>query len=333
MSRIKFKRNNKLTTAINILVIILIILIPFFSSELIIRVSTTVLIYALLSMGNMIISGYTGMLNMGHAGFYGVGAYVAALLAVNHNWSFLPCLLVAGLSTGLIGLLISVPCLRVATDFLSLITIAFANLFLAIILNWVSVTRGPMGIPNIPAPEIAGFKFETPMASFHLILLIVGICYFIYKRILASKYGQAFEAVRDDEIAAKSVGIHINRIKVLAFTLGTITAGFAGCFMVHYIGFVGPNNFTYDESLLIMQMCIIGGLGSLKGAIVGAAVLTIIPEIFRPLAVYRLGINGLFMILCMLYRPQGILGSEAFATSSGLQEKFAKRRLRKKSKI
>ena len=132
-------------------------------------------------------------------------------------------------------------------------------------------------------------------------------------------------ATRDDEIGARSVGIDVKRCKIISFTIGTALAGFAGSLMVHYIGFVGPSNFTFDESLLIMQMCIIGGLGSLPGAIFGAAFFVIMPEIIRPLAVYRLGIGGLIMTLCMLFRPQGFLGSQAFAGNGGFQEKIRAR--------
>lgn len=298
------------------------IIFPFASSGMLIRVLSTVMIYCILAMGNMLISGHTGMLNMGHAAFYGVGAYVSALLSVQLQLPFIVCFILAGIVSGLCGFLIAFPCLRVQTDFLSLITIAFGNVFLTIVLNWMSVTRGPMGIPSIPRAAIFGFKFNTPVRYYFLLLVFVIVIYIALKNIIDSKIGRALQATRDDEIGASSVGINIKRHKVLAFTVGTFTAGLAGSLMVHYIGFVGPNNFSFDESLLIMQMCIIGGLGSLPGAIVGASFLIIMPEIIRPLAVYRIGIGGLIMILCMLFRPQGILGSRAFASDGGIQARI-----------
>ena len=299
------------------------VLYPFLAtSEFFKRVLSTVMIYCILSMGNMIISGYTGMLNMGQAAFYGVGAYVSAILSVQYNVPFLACFLLAGLGAGLCGFLIAFPCLRVQTDFLSLITIAFANVFLTVVMNWVSVTRGPMGIPAIPAPSIFGFQFNTPNKMYFLLLAVVVAIYIILNNLIKSKIGRALQATRDDEIGARSVGINVKRQKIFAFVVGTTCAGLAGSLMVHYIQFVGPNNFLFDESLLIMQMCIIGGLGSLPGAIVGASFMIIMPEMIRGLAVYRIGVGGLIMILCMLFRPQGIMGSRAFAGTSGIQDKI-----------
>jgi branched-chain amino acid transport system permease protein len=300
----------------------LLILFPFLASGMSLRVGSTILIYCVLVMGNMIISGFTGMLNMGMAAFYGVGAYASALLSVDLHLPFGACFLLAGIISAACGLLIAIPCLRVETDFLSLITIAFANVFTAILNNWTSLTRGPMGIPAIPPAELFGLKFNTPIRSFYLMLSVVILTYLILNNLIKSRVGRALQATRDNEIGARSVGINIKRQKVLAFGIGTFFAGLAGSLMAHYIGFVGPSNFTFDESLLIMQMCIIGGLGSMPGAIIGATFFVIMPEIIRPLAQYRIGVGGFIMILCMLFRPQGIMGSRAFAGKGGFQEKI-----------
>ena len=306
----------------------LLVLFPFtVRTGMPVRVVSTIMIYCLLTMGNMLISGHTGMLNMGHAAFYGVGAYTSALLSVNLGAPFAVCFLAAGITTGLCGFLIAFPCLRVQTDFLSLITIAFANVFVAILNNWVSVTRGPMGVPGVPTAQLLGYKFDTPLRYYFLLLTVVTIVYVLLRNLVKSKVGRAMQATRDDEIGARAAGINVKRQKVLAFTVGTFVAGLAGSLMAHYIGFVGPGNFTFDESLLVMQMCILGGLGSLPGAIVGASFMTVMPEFIRPLAQYRLGVGGLIMILCMLFRPQGILGSRAFAGDSGLQDKIKQKLL------
>lgn len=305
-----------------------IVIYPFLVSDFLIRVVTTVFLYCILTLGNMVISGHTGMLNMGHAAFYGVGAYISAVLSVNYGVPFIVCFLLAGLGAGICGLLVSIPCLRLSTDFLSLITIAFSNVFLTIVRNWMDVTRGPMGIPAIPPATLFGFAFDTPVSSYFLIFAVALLTYLLLNNLIKTKLGRAMQATRDDEIGAQSVGVKTNRYKILAFAVGTAFAGLAGSLMVHYIGFVGPNNFTFDESLLIMQMCILGGLGSQPGAVVGAAFLTIIPEVIRPLATYRIGLGGLIMILCMLFRPQGILGSRAFAGDSGIQDRI-KHRLQK----
>lgn len=313
------KQHRRLLTAV---LFAAVIVFPLVSSGMTIRVGTNIMIYAILTMGAMLICGYTGMLNQGMAAFYGVGAYASALLAVNFDLPFILCFLAAGIITALVGLLIAVPCLRVETDFLSLITIAFANIFTAILNNWTSLTRGPAGVPGIPPAELFGFKFNTPVRSFYLMFGVVVLTYVILNNLINSRIGRALQAVRDNEIGASSVGVNVNRNKVLAFAIGTFFAGLAGSLMAHFIGFVGPTNFTFDESLLVLQMCIIGGLGSMPGAIIGAAFFVIMPELIRPLAVYRVGVGGVIMILCMLFRPQGIMGSRAYAGKGGFQEKI-----------
>lgn len=305
-----------------VLLFVAVIIFPWVSSGMTIRVGTNIMIYSILTMGAMLICGYTGMLNQGMAAFYGVGAYASALLAVNFDLPFIVCFLAAGLITALIGVIIAVPCLRVETDFLSLITIAFANIFTAILNNWTGLTRGPSGVPGIPPAKLFGFEFNTPIRNFYLMFGVVVLTYVILNNLIKSRIGRALQAVRDNEIGASSVGVNVNNSKVLAFAIGTFFAGLAGSLMAHFIGFVGPTNFTFDESLLVLQMCIIGGLGSMPGAIVGAAFFVIMPEVIRPLAVYRVGVGGVIMILCMLFRPQGIMGSRAYAGKGGFQEKI-----------
>ena len=315
--------------------LILLLIFPNVTSGMITRVGTNILIYSILVMGEQLICGYTGMLNQGMAAFYGVGAYTSALLAVTFDLPWIVCFLAGGAMSALVGIVIAIPCLRVETDFLSLITIAFANIFTAILNNWPSLTRGASGIPGIPNAELFGFQFISASSNFYLILAITILIYILLNNLIKSRVGRAFMAVRDDEIGAKSVGIKINTYKVLAIAIGTLCAGFAGSLMAHYIRFIGPTNFTFDISLLILQMCIIGGLGSMPGAIVGAAFFTIMPELIRPLAVYRVGVGGVIMVLFMLFRPQGLLGSKAYAGKGGLEaqmKEFIRRHKEKRTK-
>ncbi len=305
---------------------------PFVTSNLQKRVMTTIFIYCLLSMGNMLISGHTGMLNMGHAAFWGVGAYIAAVLQINYGVPFLVCFLLAGLGTGFCGLLVSIPCLRLDTDFLSLITTAFSYIFLAVARNWMEVTRGPMGLTAIPHVKIFGYTFKSATSNYFLMLAMAVVCYILMNNLVKSKVGRAMQATRDDEIGSRSVGVKTDFYKILAFVIGTTLAGFAGALYASYIGYISPNNFVYDQSLTIMQMCIIGGLGSMPGAIIGAAFFVVMPELIRPLAVYRVGVGGIIMIAFMLFRPQGILGSRAFACESGIQERMKQWRMERKMK-
>lgn len=309
------------------LMFVCLIAAPFVTSNLQKRVMTTIFIYCLLSMGNMLISGHAGMLNMGQAAFYGVGAYVAAIMQLNYGVPFILCFIVAGLGTGLCGFLVSIPCLRLDTDFLSLITTAFSYIFLAIVRNWMSVTRGPMGLTAIPPIKLFGYTFSSATSIYFLLLGIVVVCYILMNNIVNSRIGRAIQATRDDSIGAQSVGVKADLYKVLAFVIGTTLAGFAGALYASYIGYISPNNFVYDTSLTIMQMCIIGGLGSMPGSIIGAAFFVVMPELIRPLAVYRVGVGGIIMIAFMLFRPQGILGSRAFACSTGIQEKLKQKHM------
>ena len=285
------------------------------------RVVVFVFIYAILSMSSMLILGYGGMLNIGHVAFYGLGAYTSTLLSVNFGVPFIVCFVAAGIVGAIFGLVLAIPCLRVAVDFLSLITLAFLQLFVAVATNWYSLTKGPLGIAGVPSPSFFGFRLNTQIRYYYLALIAVVICYIVLKRLVKSPFGRALEAIRDDEIAARAVGIDVNRYKVEAFAIGSAIAGLAGSLMVHYIRFVGPTMFTIETSLLVMQMNILGGLGSLVGAIFGAAFFVIVPEIIRPLAVYRMGLGGVIMLLVILIRPQGVFGSIAFAGDGGILDK------------
>ncbi len=292
------------------------------SNTLVKRIASTIFIYSLLSMGNMVIGGFTGMLNLGHAAFWGVGAYITAILMTAYNVPFTIAFLASGIGTALVGLLIAIPCLRLATDFLSLITIAFSYVFLAIVRNWMSVTKGPQGIPGISCINFFGIDFKDPIAIYFVLLAITVLSYIIISNITKSKFGRAMQATRDDELGARSAGIKPNQIKILSFVIGTFFAGLAGALYAAYIGYIGPNTFTFDTSTTIFQMCILGGLGSIPGAIVGTVFFVVMPEVIRTLAVYRVGVGGIIMLLLMLFRPQGIMGSRAFATKDGLQERL-----------
>ncbi len=302
--------------------VLLIILPQLVSSDFIVRIIVTSMIYSLASMGNMVIVGYCGLLTCGHGAFYGLGAYVSALLAVKLGLSFPLCFLCAIIGSMIFGALIAIPCLRVDVDFLSLITIAFAQIFQSVIKNWTPVTGGARGVVAIPAPQMFGISFTTQKSYYFLVLFVILISYILLRNLMNSSVGRAMMAVRDDEIGAKAMGINVNKYKIIAFVVGSTVAGVAGSLMAHYLRYIGPTSFTLDLSLTFMQMIILGGLGSLEGAIVGSFFFTIMPEIFRPLAVYRMGIGGLVMLIVILIRPQGLLGSKAFAGKGGILTVF-----------
>jgi ABC-type branched-chain amino acid transport system, permease component len=314
------EKNKKI--AVGIFMVALAVFPLAIQSGLIIRVAVIAALYSIASMGNMVIVGYGGLLTCGHGAFFGLGAYVSAILSTTFGFPFWLCFLLAIVGSAIFGFLISIPCLRVQVDFLSLITIAFAQIFASVAKNWTGLTGGARGIVDIPSASLFGFKFSSQTSYYYLVIIIAIIVYILLNNLMKSSVGRAMQAMRDDEIGARAMGIDINKYKVLAFVLGSIAAGIAGSLMAHYMRYIGPTSFTLDASLLFMQMIILGGLGNLNGAIVGAVFFTVMPEIFRPLAVYRVGLGGAVMLLVVLLRPQGLLGSDAFAATGGMLTKF-----------
>jgi branched-chain amino acid transport system permease protein len=272
-----------------------------------------------------LITGYAGMLTLGQAAFSGIGAYTSALLVMQLGVPWPVALLASGLLACILGILLGFPCLRVGSDYLTLMTIGFGEIFRVVALHWMKLTRGPMGLPGVPPPQIGSLVFNTNTELYYLYLVLAALCYFTMHRLVNSYVGRALSAIREDETAASSMGINLAFYKVLAFAFGTFWAGIAGSMLAHFLAFVGPMTFNMDESLLHMQMAILGGLGSMPGSILGAAILISVPQIFQSLYEYRMLLNGVLMVVLMIWRPQGILGVSASATATRgrLQEWFA----------
>jgi branched-chain amino acid transport system permease protein len=275
-----------------------------------IRVINNIMLYSILAIGLNLVGGYGGQLAMGHACYIGVGAYTSALLTMQLGWPFLPAFLCAILAAGVFGFLSGFILLtRITGDYLMIVTMGVSEIMRLVFMNWVSLTRGPMGIPQVPAVKILSFTFKSNTHYYYLILAMLVLTGFIVSRLVRSRFGRALVAVREDEVAAKAMGVNATFYKVMAFGISTLFAGLAGSLQAHYTHFVGPMQFSLDEGLLLFQMIIIGGLGSISGSIVGAAILVIIPELFRPIYQYRMLFNGLLMILMMIWKPQGLLGT------------------------
>ena len=290
-------------------VIILALLPLIIKSGYVRHIMAMIYIYAILSISLNLIAGISGQLSLGHAAFYGLGAYTSALLTMRLDFPFLLSLLMAAIVAGMFGIALGLPCLRLSGDYLCIVTIGFAEIIRLFFQNWTSLTNGPMGIPGIPAIKIFSYAFKSDLDYIYLFLIALILIYIAIERILDSQIGRALIAIREDEVAANAMGVNMTYYKVLAFVLGSVIAGVAGSFMAHYISFIGPMNFTVDESLLVLQMVILGGLGSSIGAFVGAAILVIAPEVLRIISEYRMLFNGLLMVILMIWRPQGLFGS------------------------
>ncbi|MFP3373098.1 MULTISPECIES: high-affinity branched-chain amino acid ABC transporter permease LivM [unclassified Pseudomonas] len=302
---------------------------PFFGSRGAVDIATLILIYVLLGLGLNIVVGLAGLLDLGYVGFYAVGAYSYAMLSHYLGWSFWVCLPIAGLMAATFGFLLGFPVLRLRGDYLAIVTLGFGEIIRLFLRNLTDWTGGPNGISNIPKPEFFGLTFERRaaegMQTFHeffgleynsinkviflylVALLLALLALFVINRLLRMPIGRAWEALREDEIACRALGLNPTIIKLSAFTLGACFAGFAGSFFAARQGLVTPESFTFIESAIILAIVVLGGMGSQLGVILAAIVMILLPELMREFSEYRMLMFGALMVLMMIWRPQGLL--------------------------
>lgn len=316
----EFIQKNKKILLIT-LVVLALILPLFVNNSYYMRVLVNVLIYILLASSLNVINGYSGQFNIGHAGFYCVGAYTAAILATRFGLSLWLLLPLSGLVAALFSMFLGLPTLRLKGIFLAITTLGFSEIIRLTVLNWTSLTRGPMGIPGIPFPKLFSYQITNNTQFYYIILFIVLLMLFITKRILNSRIGRAWIAIREDELAARSMGVETFKYKLLNFAYGTFWAGVAGCFYAFFTSYVSADSFILDEGFSILGMVIVGGQGTLMGPVIGATFLTILPELVRSIAEYRLVIFGAAIVITMLVRPQGIAGSKMLSQKLGRSTK------------
>jgi branched-chain amino acid transport system permease protein len=307
------------------------IVLPFlpFADRYVVDLATTVLIYVMLGWGLNIVVGLAGLLDLGYVAFYAVGAYSFALLAKNFGLNFWECLPLAGLFAASFGLLLGFPVLRLRGDYLAIVTLGFGEMIRIILINWQSFTGGPNGISSIPRPTFFGLPFSrtaedglTPFNEFfgiefsplhrliflYFVILALSLLTNAFTtRIRKLPIGRAWEALREDEIAARALGINPTNTKLTAFSVGAMFAGFAGSFFATRQGFISPESFSFIESALILAIVVLGGMGSQVGVVVAATLLVILPEIGRELAEFRMLLFGAAMIVIMVWRPHGLL--------------------------
>jgi branched-chain amino acid transport system permease protein len=272
------------------------------------RVATTIGVFAILTVSANFITGTTGLLSLGHAAFYGVGAYAAALSATSFGWPFWMTLPFAGLVTAVIGILLALPTMRLVSIYFAVATLGLGEIIHVTLLNWVDFTRGPMGIPAIPGIAIPGLFKASDVSNYFAVAVIVAITVFAIHRLTHSYYGNALRALREDDQCAETMGLDIVRLKIEVFAVSCFFAGVAGALWSHTTGYISPNDFRFNESILILAMIVVGGLGSIPGAIVGATLLLALPEVLRPIGDYRMIVVGSVMFLSILFLPRGIFG-------------------------
>jgi branched-chain amino acid transport system permease protein len=312
LSRLKNGRNYAFQRKILTIgfLVVLLFLPTIVKSSFMLRMINLTILYCILSLGQQLITGYGGMLSMGHIAFFALGAYTSALLTLHFNVPFLLALVTAGIVASVFGFLLGLPSIRVGFDYLTMITIGFSEIIRIVAINWSQVTGGFIGLPGIPVPKIGPWVIETGPQYYYLFLSICVITYLVIRNLADSKAGRALMAIRENELAARSMGVNVSYYKVLAFTVGTFFAGLAGSLLAHWLTFVGPSQFTMSENLVVMQMVILGGLGSLPGAILGATILTSLPELLRVATDIRPMIGGILMVSMMIWRPEGLLGKK-----------------------
>ncbi len=305
--------------------------IAFSDNRYLIDTATTVLIYVMLGWGLNVVVGLAGLLDLGYVAFYAVGAYTYALLSTQFGWGFWAALPVAGGAAAFFGVLLGWPTLRLRGDYLAIVTLGFGEIIRLILVNWTAFSGGPNGITSIPRPTLFGLAF-TPSGTEHSFADAIGIDYapthkiiFLYYVILALALltnlfvsnmrklpiGRAWEAVREDEIACKAMGINVTGVKISAFAIGAMLGGFAGVFFAARQGFISPESFTFSESAIILAIVVLGGMGSQLGVVLSSLVLVLLPELGRDFAEYRMLLFGTAMILIMVWRPGGILSHRA----------------------
>jgi len=276
-------------------------------------------IYIIVAMSLNLLIGYSGLLQVAHAAYFGVGAYAAALLALKLGASFLPALFGAALAAAILSLLVSLPAWRFRGDYFVMISLAVQVTLYALMYNWVDLTNGPYGLSGIPRPAIFDSTMATQggvFAFYGVIVIFIAVTLGLLKH---SPFGRALQAMRDDELAARSLGLPVRMLKVQSFLIASAMVGVAGGMYGAYVSYIDPTSFTLDESILMLSMVIVGGTGNIRGPIVGAAVLIAIPELLRLLALpdaiaanVRLLAYGLLLILMMHWRPQGLAGKYRF---------------------
>jgi branched-chain amino acid transport system permease protein len=307
------------------------LVLPFlpFTDRYVIDVSILVLTYIMLGWGLNIVVGLAGLLDLGYVAFYAVGAYTYALFAATFGFDFWTCLPIAGLLAACFGVLLGFPVLRLRGDYLAIVTLGFGEMIRVILINWSSLTNGPKGISGIPRPDFFGIPFaarpaagETPfhvlfgldfspmhrlIFLYYLILALALLTNLFTLRIRRLPVGRAWEALREDEIACRSLGINPTNTKLTAFSIGAMFAGFAGSFFATRQGFISPESFTFIESAIILAIVVLGGMGSQVGIVIAAVVLIGGPELVRELEEFRMLAFGGLMVLIMIWRPRGLL--------------------------
>ncbi len=313
----------------NIAILVILAVLPMFIRQsYLMGILCRILLYATLAGSLNAINGYSGQTCIGHAGFFCIGAYCEAILATRLGLSFWLALPIAGIVTAIFGGIIALPTLKMKGIYLSIVTLGFSEIVRLVALNWEGLTGGPMGIKGIPVPKVFGMQFSGSHTYYYIFLAIAVLFIFVTGRVIRSRVGRAWISIREDQLAAKSLGVQTSHYKSMNFMYGAFWAGIAGAAYAPYVRFIDSTMFTLDEGFNILSMVIIGGQGTLVGPVAGSVIVNLLTELLRPVGQWRMVAYGLLIIVMMWWRPQGLVG----ASDSILSGNTGKKRLSRKAK-
>ncbi|MCX5717816.1 MAG: branched-chain amino acid ABC transporter permease [Nitrospirae bacterium] len=309
-SRIKLPESKTRSIALTLLMSVVVMALPFYGHDYLIDIAVLSGIYIILAQGLNIVVGFTGLLNLGFVAFYAIGAYSYALLNTKLGMGFWASLPLSVMLVTLSGFILAIPALRLRGDYLAIVTLGFGEIVRLVLNNWDSFTKGPNGIGGIEPPNIFGMQISKLGHFYYFIIIFVLLAVFIIRRVSASRIGRAWIAIREDEIASSSIGINTTAYKLYSFAFGAFWAGLAGVLFAAKMQFVSPESFTFMESVLVLCMVILGGLGSIPGVVLGAIILVMLPEMLREVQLYRMLALGSGLVMLMIFRPQGLMGGK-----------------------
>ena len=283
--------------------------LPLWLSTYHLHVAIMAGIFGVLALSLNLLLGYTGQLSLGHAAFFGIGAYTSALLTLRLEWSFWPALAAAMALAGAAGWFVGRLSLKLRGAYFVLVTISFAGVISLVSVNWIELTNGPLGLPGVPAPELGPWSLRTKSAYYYLVVAAVALCYAVCRRLVNSRIGRAFVALRENEPLAESVGVEVTHYLVVAAVVSAAMAGLGGSLYAHYTRFVSPEVFLFTYTVTMVIMVVAGGKGTLAGPLVGAVLFTVLPETLRAVASWQWQMlaYGLLLVLLLFFLPRGIV--------------------------
>lgn len=288
-----------------LILVIIALIIPAGSSNYVLEVLSNAWFYVILALGLNIVIGYAGLLDLGYAAFFAVGAYTTAILTSSYGFNFWLTIPIAVAFSALAGVIIGGPTLRLRSDYLAIVTLGFGEIVRITARN-LKLTGGASGLIGIDRPSFFGLELNQIAHYYYLFLILAIIAMFVSYRLQHSRLGRAWQYVREDEDAAEAMGIPRVKVKLYAYVIGAIFGGLAGCFFAAKMTAISPESFTFNQSVLILLAVVLGGMGKIPGMLVGAFALVLFPEVFREIGAARMLVFGLVMLIIMIFRPQGI---------------------------